>query len=168
MYSLNVPVPGEVERLAEELRPELFGFDAIRDRHTLLCKRLGEEPPGGVARLREQVRTALVGAPAFEVRISGIDYFEVPTFGTAPVLYFSVESPGLWRVHRRLVEAFGAVDELEGDDYTPHITLARDGTAADAQRLAELDIEPVTWSVSHLELWDATYKEAVAEFSLPA
>ncbi|WP_132059306.1 2'-5' RNA ligase family protein [Halorussus amylolyticus] len=168
MYSLSVPVPGSVERLAEDLRPALFGFDAVRDRHSLVCKRLGEAPEGGTARLRKQVRTALAGAPAFEIRISGIDYFAHPTKGTGPVVYLTVESPGLWRVHRQLVDAFSAIEGLEGDDYTPHVTLARDGSIEAAERLAEREVEPVTWTVSHLILWDATYEETVAEFPLPA
>jgi len=168
VYSVSVPVPGSIERLAEELRPALLGFDAIRDRHTLVCKRLGDAPAGGVPRLREQVRTALAGAPAFEIRISGIDYFEYPTRGEGPVVYFDVESPGLWRLHERLVGAFSAIEELEGEDYSPHITLARGGSVADAERLAARDVEPVTWSVSKLLLWDATYAETVTEFSLPA
>ncbi|USZ66876.1 2'-5' RNA ligase family protein [Halorussus salilacus] len=168
MYSVGVPIPGAVERLAEDLRPLLLDFDSIRDRHTLVCKRLGEAPPGGVARLREQVRTALVGAPAFEARISGIDYFEYPTRGEGPVVYLDVESPGLLGVHDRLIRAFSVVDELEGDDYTPHVTLARGGSVEAAERLADREIAPVTWTVSQLLLWDATYEEAVTRFSLPA
>lgn len=168
MYSVSVPVPAAVERCAEELRPALLGFDSIRERHTLVCKRLGEAPPGGVGRLREQVRTALAGAPAFEVRVSAIDFFEHPTRGDGPVVYFDVESPGLWRLHRQLAEAFPVVADMEGDDYTPHVTLARGGSVADAERLAARDVEPVTWTVSRLLLWDASYGEAVAEFSLPA
>ena len=168
MYSCNVPVPGEVERLAEELRPRLFGFDSIREHHTLLCKRLGDAPAGGTARLREQVRTALADAPAFEVRISGIDYFEYPTRGEGPVVYLVVESPGLYAVHERLLDEFPPVEEMEGDDYTPHVTLARGGSVDDARRLADAEIEPVTWTASRLALWDSKYDEEVASFSLPA
>ncbi|WP_135853371.1 2'-5' RNA ligase family protein [Halorussus salinus] len=170
MYSLNVPVPGEVERLAEELRPQLLDFDTIRERHGLLCKRLGDEPPGGIARLREQVRTRLAGAPAFEARVTGIDCFEHPPLGEGPVVYLAVESPGLKRVHERLVGDFSAVEEFEGDDYVPHVTLARGGGVAaerTARRLADREIEPVTWTVNRLALWDATYDEEVATFSLP-
>ncbi|MFC4549559.1 MULTISPECIES: 2'-5' RNA ligase family protein [Halorussus] len=168
MYSLNVPVPGEVERLAEALRPQLFGFDSIRERHTLLCKRLGDAPAGGVARLREQVRTALAGAPAFEVRLAGIDCFEYPTRGEGPVVYLAVESPGLYAVHERLLDEFPPVEEMEGDDYTPHVTLARGGDVAAARRLAEREVEPVAWTASRLALWDSKYEEEVASFSLPA
>lgn len=168
MYSLSVPIPGVVERLAEELHPALLAFDSIRERHTLVCKRLGDAPPGGVARLREQARRALAGAPAFDIRITGIDYFEYPTRGEGPVVYLTVESPGLLRVHDRLTDAFPVVEELEEENYTPHVTLARGGDVAAAERLAERDIEPVAWTVSRLILWDATYDETVTEFPLPA
>lgn len=168
MYSLNVPVPAAVERLAEELRPELLGFESIRERHTLLCKRLGDAPPGGVHRLCEQVRTAIAGAPPFEVRVSGIDYFAYPPVGEGPVVYFAIESPGLRAVHERLVEDFSVIEDFQGDDYVPHVTLARGGDLATAERLAEREVEPVTWTVDRVALWDATYEEEVATFSLPA
>jgi 2'-5' RNA ligase len=167
VYSLNVPVPGEVERLAEDLRPLLLDFETIREHHTLLCKRLGDAPPGGTHRLREQVRTALAGAPAFEARISGIDCFERPPLGEGPVVYLAVESPGLRRVHNRLAEEFSVVEAFEGDDYVPHVTLARGGDVAAARRLAEREVESVTWTVNRVALWDATYEEEVATFSLP-
>ncbi|NHN60565.1 2'-5' RNA ligase family protein [Halorussus rarus] len=168
MYSLNVPVPGAVERLAEELRPALLGFDAVRERRGLVCKRLGDEPPGGPARLREQVRTALAGAPAFELRISGIDYFADPPLGEGPVVYLAVESPGLRRVHDGLVEEFSVVEAFEGDDYVPHVTLARGGDVETARRVADREVEPVSWTANRLVLWDAEYGEEVAEFPLPA
>ncbi|WP_115863230.1 2'-5' RNA ligase family protein [Halorussus litoreus] len=186
MYSLNVPIPGEVERLADELHPALLDFDKIRERHSLVCKRLGQGPVDGkgangaswgssraerrrdVPRLREQVRTRLTGAPVFEAKITGIDYFARPPFGSGPVVYLAVESPGLWQTHRRMLPQFSAVDEFEGDDYSPHVTLARGGKIEDARRLAEREIEPVTWTVTRLTLWDAKYAEPVAEFPLPA
>lgn len=150
------------------LRPDLFGFDTVRERHTLVAKRLGDEPPGGVSRLREQVRTALVGTPAFEVRVSGLDYFERPARGEGPVVYLTVESPGLLELHERLSGAFSVAEGIEGEDYVPHLTLARGGSLEKAKRLAEREIDPVTWTVSKLVLWDANYEESVSEFSLPA
>ena len=39
VFSLNVPVPGKVRRVAGDLHPELVGFDRVRERHTLLAKR---------------------------------------------------------------------------------------------------------------------------------
>ena len=168
VYSLNVRVPGEVSRLAEELRPALLDFETIREHHTLLCKRLGDAPAGGTARLHKQVRAAIAGAPPFEARITGIDYFARPPVGEGPVVYLAVESPGLRQVHGRLVEDFSTIEEFQGDDYVPHITLARGGDVAAARRLAEREVESVTWTISRLALWDARYREEVAGFSLPA
>lgn len=164
MYSLNVPVPGQVERLAADLHPYLTAFERIRERHSLVLKRFEIE---SLARIRERLRNALLGAPAFEARVTGIDYFAEPTSGSAPVLYLIVESPGLWDVHRRLVDEFGAIEELEGDDYTPHVTLARQGSLSDAQRLAEREIEPIEWTVSELQVWDPQYSEITSRITLP-
>ncbi|WP_338740599.1 2'-5' RNA ligase family protein [Haloplanus salilacus] len=171
MYSLNVPVPGRVERLAADLLPELTAFDRIRDRHSLVCKRF-EADEDGYHRLRERLRDALSPAPAFEATVTGIDAFETPTHGPGPVVYLAVESPGLYDLHARLVEAFGAVDDdLEGEAYVPHVTLARGGDAAAVHdalvRLRGTDSDPVTWTVSELDLWSRTRREAAWTVSLP-
>jgi len=171
VYSLNVPIPGRVERLAADLLPELHAFDRIRDRHTLVCKRF-EAEEGDHRRLRERLRGALSPTPAFESTVTGIDAFETPTHGPGPVVYLAVESPGLHDLHRRLVEAFGVVDDdLEGAAYVPHVTLARGGDAAAARdaldRLRATDIDPVTWTVSELDLWSRTRREATWSVSLP-
>ncbi|MFB6123082.1 MAG: 2'-5' RNA ligase family protein [Haloferacaceae archaeon] len=164
MYSLNVPVPGEVSKWASAHYPELSAFERVRERHSLTLKRFGSMER---ARLRERLAHVLSPAPAFEVRITGIDHFARPVSGPGPVLYFAVESPGLLRLHHRLVEAFGAIETLEGDDYTPHVTLARGGRVADAERLAGMDVEPITWTASGLDLWDTEYRETVARIPLP-
>ncbi|WP_435155607.1 2'-5' RNA ligase family protein [Haladaptatus sp. DFWS20] len=166
MYSLNVPVPGEVARLAEQLRPSLFQFDSVRDQHTLVVKRFGNRDD--YDRLEMQVRTTLVGSPAFEARISEIDCFENPARGDGPVVYLTVESPGLHELHRELIAEFDRIEDIEGDDYVPHVTLARGGNPDVAQQLTEHDIDPITWNVTRLQLWDATYEEPTATISLPA
>lgn len=167
MYSLNVPVPGVVKRLAADLHPKLTGFDRVRDRHTLVCKRLeGEVDPH---RVREQLRPVLADASTFEARIDRIDYFGRPPHGSAPVVYLAVESPGLRALHDRLVDVFGAVEGLEGgDDYAPHVTLARGGSLETARELATEPIDPVTWTVSRLDLRSREYREAVASLPLSA
>ncbi|MFB6159938.1 MAG: 2'-5' RNA ligase family protein [Haloferacaceae archaeon] len=162
MDSLNVPVPGRVRRVAADLHPELVAFDFIRERHGLLCKRF-ERTPDKVA-----LRDALAGTPAFEAAVTGIDYFTDPPHGSAPVVYLTVESPGLVRLHERLAERFDAVPGLEGEGYDPHVTLARGGDEADAARLAEREIDRVSWTVSRLERFDAEYREAIGTVSLPA
>ncbi|MGM0590976.1 MAG: 2'-5' RNA ligase family protein [Halobacteriota archaeon] len=164
MYSLNVPVPGRIERLASDLFPRLTAFDRVRDRHTLVCKRFEAE---SLPRLRKRLRRALDDSPSFEARVDGIDYFERPISGSGPVVYLAVESLGLLQLHDRLVDAFGAVPGLEGDDYTPHVTLARSGTIDAASELASLDIDPVVWTVSELHVWDPRYRETVARIGLP-
>ncbi|MEF8819126.1 MAG: 2'-5' RNA ligase family protein [Haloferacaceae archaeon] len=161
MDSLNVPVPGRVRRLAADRRPELAAFDSVREDPSLVCKRF-EQPPG-----KRALAAVLAGTPAFEARITGVDFFAEPTQGAAPVLYLTVESPGLYDLHRRLVERFGAVPELEGDEYTPHVTLARGGSLADAERLAG-PIDPVSWTVSRLFAWNARYQVPEREIPLPA
>ena len=169
MYSLNVPVPSGVERLAADLHPQLLAFDRIRDRHSLVCKRF-EATEDEYHRLRERLRVALSPTPAFEAQVTGIDAFETPTRGSAPVVYLVVESPGLHDLHRRLVATFGAVDDdLEGAGYVPHVTLARggDADAATVDRLRALDIDPVTWTVSELHLWSRARREVLWRVSLP-
>lgn len=185
MYSLNVPVPGDAKRLAADLFGQLVAFDRVRDRHTLVVKRFEDATPDGdgnerpsnrnhrpsgaheLATLRERVRPALVGTPAFEARITGIGCFEQPVRGPGPVIYLAVESPGLHRVHRRLVDEFGAVADLEGEAYTPHVTLARGGSI-DAARTLVGDVDPIEWVVSELHFFDPRYRETVGRVSLPA
>ncbi len=167
MFSLNVPVPGTVARLASDLHPLLVECDSVRDRHTLVIKRFADDETRDLARLRERLRPVLAGTPAFEARITEIDAFDRPTRGTGPVVYFAVESPGLRRLHRTLTDAFGPIAGLEGDDYVPHVTLARGGSAAAVERLCEQDIDPVSWTASRLIVWDSRYREPVARFRLP-
>jgi 2'-5' RNA ligase len=168
VYSLNVPVPPAVERLAADLSPKLVAFDRIRDRHTLVCKRF-EADEAEYDHLRERLRVALSPTPAFEARITGIDAFETPTHGPGPVVYLAVESSGLHDLHRRLVAAFGAVDgDLEGEAYVPHVTLARGGGGTSAiERLRAVDVDPITWTVSELHLWSRARREAAWTVSLP-
>ncbi|ELY50734.1 2'-5' RNA ligase family protein [Natronorubrum bangense] len=166
MYSVNVPVPGRVRTLANELYPDLVGFEHVREEHSCLLKRLGEADH--VAQLQHRAHRALEGAPAVEAQITEIDYFEDPPLGSAPVVYLAVESPGLESIHDDLTEAFEVVEELEGDDYVPHVTLARGGDLETAKRLADREIEPIKWTVNGLEFWDGTYKLPVSRVSLPA
>ncbi len=166
MYSVNVPVPGRVRELAADLYPSLLGFDAVREDHSFLLKRLGDADH--VAQLQQRAHRALEGAPAVEARVTGIDYFADPPLGKAPVVYLAVESPGLEAIHADLVDAFGEVDGLEAADYVPHVTLARGGDLEDARRLAQREIEPIRWTVSELEFFDGSYRLPVSRVSLPA
>ncbi|MFQ3319316.1 MAG: 2'-5' RNA ligase [Natronomonas sp.] len=160
MYSVNAPVPPEVSRLARGLAAELI--DATpRDRHTLVIKRLGEGDP---QTLTHQVRDAIVGTEPFQVRITGTDVFQNPITGHEPVVYLRVESPELLSLHRRLCERFGAIEQLEGDDYSPHVTIARGG---DADSLVGRDVD-LEWTIDSLFVWAARYDEPAERISLPA
>ena len=164
MYSLNVPLPGRVEALCEGLRPDLYGAARIREQRTLVLKRFGGRSPGEYAKLERTVRDELSGTGPFEARIVGLDAFTEPVWGEGPVVYLAVESPELIALHDRLLEI---ADEhpTEGKAYVPHITLARGGDL-DPDRLRDLEVEPVAWTVSTLEFWDATYEETVSRVRL--
>jgi 2'-5' RNA ligase len=156
-----------VARVAADLRPALTGFERIREDHSILLKRLGHYDPADVAPLADRLRRALRGTGPVAAQVTGVDFFEAPPSGSAPVVYLTVESPGLYAIHHHLVETFGAIDGLEGEDYTIHVTLARDGDETMARRLAEREIDPVTWTVGELRLYDATHGERVRRLSLP-
>ena len=159
-YSCNVPVPSEVSRLARGLAADLL--DATpRDRHTLVAKRLGDGDPQHLAR---GVREAIAGVPPFAARVTGVDVFRDPPTGSAPVAYLAVESPGLQRLHAALCERFDPVGDIEGDQYKPHVTIARGG---DADRLAGRTVD-LEWTVDSVFVWSAGYGEAVERISLPA
>lgn len=168
MYSLNAPVPGTVKRLAGDLHGDLLGFDAIRERHTLVVKRFGDLDPTEYAAVEERARRVLAGSPACEAQISGIEVFERPPTDPAPVVYLAVESPGLRAIHETLVAEFGHAGDIEGEGYTPHVTLARGGDWDAAHRLVNREIEPVRWTVNALDFWDGRYGERISSISLPA
>ena len=191
MFSLNVPLPPAVERLAADLHPKLSGFDRVRNRHTLVCKRFGvadvrsgerEGGEGGgrdggqdvppreeaLGRLRERLHRPLTGTGPFEVAATGVDVFDAPRSGSRPVVYLAVESDGLVRLHRRLCEAFGAVEGIEGDDYVPHITLARGGNPEPGAvaGLVDAEFDPIRWRVHAVDVWDPEYREVAATIDL--
>ncbi|MFB6121736.1 MAG: 2'-5' RNA ligase family protein [Halobacteriaceae archaeon] len=173
MDSLNVPLPPAVERVAEEVAPELRGLDR-RDPYTLLVKRLNHGGPDA----EKRVRRALSDMPPFEVRIDEIGVFYEPTSGSSPVVYLAVESPGIREAHERLCDVVDPVPGLEGEDYVPHVTLARGDeegpsfgleTSTDvARRLEGQSVGPVRWTVEQLVFFDSTYREPSGRVSLPA
>ncbi|GAA0725095.1 hypothetical protein J2744_002750 [Halorubrum trapanicum] len=188
MFSLNVPLPPGVERIAGDLHPKLSGFDRVRDRHTLVCKRFGvgdvrsgdleggegtaerSPPPRQEAldRLRERLRRPLAETESFEVAVTGIGVFDAPQSGSRPVVYLVVESGELIRLHRRLCAAFGPIEGIEGDEYVPHITLARGGNPEPGAvaDLVDAEFDPIRWRVHALDVWDPEYREVVASVDL--
>jgi len=170
VYSLNAPVPSTVASLATELSRELPGARARpRGTHTLLIKRLDSGTDDArYNRMEARARESLRGTPACEARVTAIDIFEEPPTGSAPVVYLAVESPGLERLHRRVCETFDPVEELEGEGYVPHVTVARGGDLAAARELASREIDPIEWTINELVVWDADRATAVTRLSLPA
>lgn len=176
MYSVNVPVPWAVRRLAASLEPALTGFSSVRDRHTLVVKRLDGRDHDDLHRIRERLRPVVRGVPPFDLRVTGVDAFEHPPLGDGPVVYLAVESVDderdpLRALHRRLVREFGAVEGLEEDDYVPHVTLARgcDGSGDPVEaveRLRQRDVEAVRWTVDEVGVWTREYKEIAARVPL--
>jgi len=169
VFSLNVPVPSEVARLASDLALEIPGAEErSRGRHTLVVKRLGTGGYESYHAMEARVRELLDGQPAFAAGVDGIDIFEEATNGSSPVIYLTVESPGLWDLHERLCEEFGALEGLEGEDYDPHVTIARGGPMDAARRMCDREIEPVEWHVEALSFLDAERGHEASRISLPA
>ena len=189
MFSLNVPLPPSVRRLARDLHPKPSGFDRVRERHTLVCKRFGVddvpgagrgsesggEPnasnplkPDALAALRDDLYPLLAGIDPFDVAVTGIDTFDAPASGSRPVVYLAVESDGLLRLHRRLCATYGAIEGIEGDAFVPHITLARGGNPEPgvvADLVAD-EFEPIRWRVHALDLYDPEFREVAATIDL--
>ncbi|KPN29777.1 2'-5' RNA ligase [Halolamina pelagica] len=164
---MNLRVPPAVERLADRLHPKLTPFEQVRGRHTLVVKRIEADTwQRGGGGVRERLRRILDGTKPFPVRIDGVDYFADPPDGRGPVVYLSVESEGIRQLHRRLCREFPVVDDLEGENYVPHVTLARGGSVADAERVAETAIDPVEWTAERALTWDREHREAVDRFRL--
>ncbi|GAA0543860.1 2'-5' RNA ligase family protein [Halorubrum ejinorense] len=186
MFSLNVPLAPAVERLAADLHPKLEGFETVRERYTLVCKRFGvadvgergegsedgdAEPPrraNALDRLRGRLGRPLGRTAPFEVAVTGVDVFDAPASGSAPVVYLTVESEGLLRLHGRLCDAFGAVEGIEGDEYVPHVTLARGGNPEPGAvaGLVDAEFDPVRWRVHALDVWDPEFREVAATVDL--
>jgi 2'-5' RNA ligase len=169
VYSVNALPPSEVTALASSLAGELpIAHERSRGEHTLVAKRLGQGDRDAFHRLAARAREVLVGTPAFEARVTGVDLFEEATSGSSPVVYLVVESPGLVALHHRLCKTFDPVEEVEGEGYVPHVTIARGGAAAAAHRLADREIDPLRWTVTELTLWDARRRQPAGSVSLPA
>ena len=164
MYSLNSPIPGRVARIASELRPVLSAFESVRERHSLLVKRLGR---GNLNRTVARAREVLAGTSPVGARVTGIDVFRDPPRGPGPVVYLAVESSGLRDIHAALLREFGAIERLEGDEYVPHVTLARGGSPlAATEELLARAVDTVEWTITELEVYDARRKSVQRRISL--
>lgn len=168
MFSLNVPVPAAVARLASEVAADWpSATPRTREEHTLVLKRLGSADRTEFSRLRARTRAALAGAAPFAVRVARIDQFRTVPAGEAPVVYLAVDGDELRGLHERLVTEFGAVAGLEGPDYVPHVTIARGGDPSVADRLVEREVDPIEWHVEELRYHDARRGVTAGRLSLP-
>lgn len=166
-YSLNASVPVSVARLAAGLASDCRTAD-VRTKHSMVVKRLPDEsgPDGrrpNVRAFASRAREVLSDLGPFVVRVTGVESFDRPTSGTGPVVYLAVESPGMVAAHERLCQVFDPLPGLEGEDYVPHVTIARRG---DADRLVGTDIDPIEWTVERLVVWDAHRRLEVESVSL--
>lgn len=164
MYSLNAAVPGQVRAVASDLYPQLVPFESIRADHSILVKRFGDT--NRFDHLVERARGVLADTDPIPVTVTGIDYFTDTPRGADPVVYLAVESPALDQAHRDLVAELGAIEHLEGEDYTMHVTLARGGEESVARELTAHAIEPVSWTIDEFELYDASADRALGTIQL--
>ena len=174
-YSLNVPLPGAIYDRLHGLLPQLGGCTQRRRDPTLVCKRLptvgGAEPPG-VGHLRAELAPVIAAAGAAltdgcAVTIAGVDTFETPPSGAAPVVYLAVDSPDLQRLHEALCAQLEPVAALEGTAYVPHVTVARGCPPDSVAGATAAGVAPLSFHVDALELYDSRYRAAVTRFALP-
>lgn len=183
MFSLNVPLPPAVDRIGQTLASASASFGRPRTRHTLVCKRFSSgdvpdaadsaktpSPPREAAldRLCVALRSSLAPIDPVELALIGVDAFETPASGAGPVVYLAVASPSLLQLHRRLCAAFGVVDDIEGDAYVPHVTLARGTDPATVRDALAVDLEttPIRWHADALTVYDAQFREVAATLAL--
>lgn len=169
VYSLNVPLPSEVPRRAEDLAVDLpSSHSRARGEHTLVAKRLGTGDRAADGRYEARAREALSGTAPFALRIDRVDVFEAAATGTSPVVFLAVESPGLLALHERLCGIFDPVEDVEGDAYVPHVTIARGGSFDAARDMVGPIDEPIEWTAEYLECFDAERGVPASRISLPA
>ncbi len=167
VFSLNVPVPPAISRELESRRPLLAGAANVRDRRTLVVKRLPASDWDEFVAVEREVRRALADWPRFGVATAGLGCFRSPPAGSAPVVYLAIESPGLQRLHEHLVDILEMVPGIEGPDYVPHITLARgDGALTVLEQLREIGIADHEWEVDRLTFWNSRRQASIGDLHL--
>jgi 2''-5'' RNA ligase len=174
-YSLNVPLPGAIYDRLHGLLPHLSECSQRRRDPTLVCKRIptaGQADPPGVSHLRTELAPAVAAAGAVltdgcPVTIRGVDTFDAPPGGAAPVLYLGVDSPALQRLHAALCGHLEPVAGLEATAYVPHVTVARGCPPSSIDGAVTAGVEPLSFHVDALELYDSRHRAAVTRFALP-
>ncbi len=150
MWSLNVSIPQGIVRAIEEMAPVSRGWEEIVEEPTLVIKRFEKEDLDG--HIESEIKFLLENVEPFTVEIGNLEMFEVADRGTSPVLYIEVKSIGMKLIHETLVSVFGCVKGVEGENYIPHITIAR---GSGVKNIDFSDFSgPTWWTAKTLEFWD--------------
>ncbi|HIJ12598.1 MAG TPA: 2'-5' RNA ligase family protein [Halobacteriales archaeon] len=150
MWSLNVSIPQGIVRAIGEITPVLGRGEGIVEEPTLVIKRFEKEDLDG--HIESEIKFLLENVEPFIVEIGNLEMFEVADRGTSPVRYIEVKSIGIKVLHETLVSVFGCVKGVEGENYIPHITIAR---GSGAKNLDFSDFSgPIQWTANTLEFWD--------------
>ena len=143
-------MPQNVVRLVGEVTPRLKGWEEVCEEPTLVIKRFERKDLDG--HMESEIKFLLENVEPFNVKIGNLKKFDVAVRGSSPVLYLEIKSPGMKALHETLVSAFGCVKGIEGENYIPHITLARGGGKEDIN----FSVLPgsTQWTAKMLEFWD--------------
>ena len=150
MWSLNVSIPQNIVRAIEEITLGVKGWEEICEEPTLVIKRFEKKDLDG--HVKSEIRFLLENVEPFGIEIGNLERFDVAERGSSPVLYLEVKSPEVKALHENLVDVFGSVEGIEGENYIPHITIARGGSG-DYIEFSGLSCD-TGWIVEMLEFWD--------------
>ena len=150
MWSLNVSIPQNIVRAIEEVALGVRGWEEICEEPTLVIKRFEKRDLDG--HVKSEIRFLLESVEPFGIEIENLERFDVAEKGSSPVLYLEVKSPEVKALHETLVDVFGSVEGVEGENYIPHITIARGGSG-DYTVFSGLSCD-TGWTVEMLEFWD--------------
>ena len=150
MWSLNVSIPQNIIRAIEEVTLGVRGWEEICEEPTLVIKRFEKKDLDG--HVKSEIRFLLESVEPFGIEIGNLERFDVAERGSSPVLYLEIKSPGVKALHENLIDIFGSVEGVEGENYIPHITIARGGSG-DYIEFSGLSCD-TGWTVEMLEFWD--------------
>ncbi len=150
VWSLNVSIPQNIVRAIGEVTSELGQGGEVNEELTLVIKRFEKRDLDG--HLESEIKILLENVEPFVVEIGNLKMFDVADRGTSPVLYLEVKSRGIKLLHETLVSSFGCVEGVEGENYIPHITIAR-GDGVRGVDFSDFSCS-TRWTAEILEFWD--------------
>ena len=150
MWSLNVSMPQNIVRAIREVALGASGWEEICEDPTLVIKRFEKVDVSG--HVESEIKLLLESVEPFDIEIGNLERFDVAERGSSPVLYLEVKSPGMKALHEILVDVFGSVKGVEGENYIPHITIARGGGVRDVDFSGFSG--PTIWTAETLEFWN--------------